>query len=50
MVSIKKDRPEVAASRRSVQGLAPENNSKIIISHLPGNASPQKGREEVSLP
>lgn len=50
MENTKKDRPEVAASRRSVQGLAPENNSKIIIPQIPGNASPQTGREEVSLP
>lgn len=42
MTGIKKDRPEAATSRRSVQGLAPENNSRIIISHFPGNASLQK--------
>lgn len=28
---IKKERPEAATSKRSVQGLAPENNSKVMI-------------------
>ena len=34
MIYIKKDRPEGGASERPVQGLASENNCKIIISHL----------------
>lgn len=39
-LGIKKERPEAATSRRSVQGLASENNCKIIISRSRQNASP----------
>ena len=46
----KKERPVAATTRRSVQGLASENDSKIIISHPRRNASPKFGREEVTLP
>lgn len=42
---IKKERPVVAPTRRSVQGLSSENDSKIIISHPFGNASPTLSRE-----
>lgn len=31
---IKKERPEGGASRRSVQGLAPENDCKVILPHF----------------
>lgn len=48
--SAKKDRPVVAPTRRPVQGLASENDSKIIIAHPRRNASPKFGREEVTLP
>ncbi len=34
VVGIKKERPEAATSRRSVQGLAPENDSKVMITHF----------------
>lgn len=47
VVGIKKERPEGGASRRSVQGLAPENDCKDIIAQFSGNASPVRG--EVSL-
>lgn len=47
VVGIKKERPEGGASRRSVQGLAPENDCKNIIAQFSENASPV--REEVSL-
>ena len=40
VVGIKKERPETGTSRRSVQGLASENNCKIIISRSRQNASP----------
>lgn len=42
---IKKERPVVAPTRRSVQGLASENDSKIIISHPRRIASPTFSRE-----
>lgn len=48
MKYIKKERPEGGASRRSVQGLVPENDCKIIISRFSKNASPV--REGVYLP
>ena len=41
----KKERPAAGTARRSVQGLASENDSKIIISHLARNASPTLSRE-----
>ena len=47
---IKKERPVAGTTRRSVQGLASENDSKIIISHPRRNASPKFGREAVTLP
>ena len=47
MTCIKKERPEGGASRRSVQGLAPENDCKDIIAQFSENAS--LVREEVSL-
>ena len=46
----KKERPVAGTTRRSVQGFASENDSKIIISHPRRNASPKFGREEVTLP
>lgn len=46
---IKKERPEAATSRRSVQGLAPENNSKVILSHFARKCKPRTVREEVNL-
>lgn len=42
---IKNDRPVAANTKRSVQGLASENDSKIIISHPRRNASPTFSRE-----
>ena len=42
---IKKERPVAATTRRSVQGLASENDSKIIIAHRRRNASPTLSRE-----
>lgn len=44
-VEIKKERPVAATTRRSVQGFASENDSKIIISHFARNASPTLSRE-----
>ena len=41
----KKERPVAATTRRSVQGLASENDSKIIISHPRRIASPTFSRE-----
>ena len=41
----KKERPVAATTRRSVQGLASENDSKIIIAHRRRNASPTLSRE-----
>ena len=41
----KKERPVAATTRRSVQGLASENDSKIIISHFARNASPTLSRD-----
>lgn len=46
----KKDRPVVEPTRRSVQGFASENDSKIIIAHRRRNARPTLIREEVTLP
>ena len=42
---IKKERPVAGTTRRSVQGLASENDSKIIIAHRRRNASPTLIRE-----
>ena len=47
--NIKKERPEGATSRRSVQGLAPENNSKIILSHFARKCKSRTVREGVNL-
>ena len=41
----KRERPMAATTRRSVQGLASENDSKIIISHPRRIASPTFSRE-----
>ena len=46
----KKERLVVAPTRRSVQGLASENDSKIIISHPRRNASPIFAGEGVTSP
>ena len=46
----KKERPEAATSRRSVQGLASENDCKSILAHAGRNASPNLTRKEVSFP
>ena len=45
----KKDRPEGGASERQVQGLASENNRKIMIAHLSRKCKPRTVREEVNL-
>ena len=43
---IKKERPEGGASRRSVQGLAPENNSMVIVACFARKCKPcQEGGE-----
>lgn len=47
--NIKKERPEGATSRRSVQGLAPENNSEIILSHFARKCKSRTVREGVNL-
>ena len=44
----KKERPEAATSRRSVQGLASENNCKSILTQPGRNASPSFDREGVT--
>lgn len=44
-LSIKKERPVAGTTRRSVQGFASENDSKIIIAHRRRNASPTLSRE-----
>ena len=52
VVGIKKERPEAATSRRSVQGLArkSENNSKIMITHVARKCKPTTTiREGVTL-
>lgn len=42
----KKERPEAATSKRSVQGLAPENNSMVIVACFARNCKPcQRGGE-----
>ena len=46
----KKERPEAATSRRSVQGLASENNCKSILTQPGRNASPSFDREGVTRP
>lgn len=47
--NIKKERPEGGASRRSVQGLAPENNSEIILSHFARKCKSRTVREGVTF-
>lgn len=47
--NIKKERPEGGASRRSVQGLASENNSEIILSHFARKCKSRTVREGVNL-
>lgn len=47
VIGIKKERPEAGTSKRSVQGLAPENDCKDIIAQFSENASPV--REGVNL-
>lgn len=42
--SIKKERPEAATSRRSVQGLAPENDSSYITTLCPEMQVPHHGQ------
>lgn len=49
VVGIKKERPEDGASGHSVQGLASENNRKIMIAHLSRKCKPRTVREEVNL-
>ena len=46
----KKERPEDGASRRSVQGLASENDCKFILTQPAQNASPKLTGKEVSFP
>lgn len=48
--SAKKERPEAATSRRSVQGLASENDCKSILAQPGRNASPSFNREGVTRP
>lgn len=50
MKRAKKDRPEVAASRRHRPGLAPRNLRKIIISNSRQNASPNPDGGGGALP
>lgn len=45
----KKEPPRVAPQSGSVQGLAPKNDYKIIISHLLESASPDFAGEEALL-
>lgn len=47
---IKKERPEAGTSKRSVRGLASENNSKVILSHFARKCKPHTVREGVTLP
>lgn len=49
VAGIKKERPEGGASRRSVQGLAPENNSEIILSHFARKCKSRTVREGVTF-
>ena len=46
----KKERPEDGASRRSVQGLASENDCKTIVTQSAQNASPNLTGKEVPFP
>lgn len=46
---IKKDRPEGGASERQVQGLASENDRKVILPHFARKCKPRAVREEVNL-
>ncbi len=48
--AIKKERPEAATSRRSVQGLASENDCKTIVTQSAQNASPNLTGKEVPFP
>ena len=50
VVRIKKDRPVAGTTERSVQGLAPENDCKIIVPHSGLIASPSFDREGVTRP
>lgn len=43
---IKKERPEAGTSRRSVQGFAPENNSRVIITCFARKCKPCQGGGE----
>lgn len=47
--NIKKERPEGATSRRSVQGLASENNSKAMITCFARKCKPRTVREGVTF-
>ena len=51
VAGIKKERPEAATSRRSVQGLAnkSENNRRVMITHFARKCKPHTVREEVNL-
>lgn len=49
VVGIKKERPEGGASRRSVQGLASENNSKAMIACFARKCKSRTVREGVNL-
>lgn len=49
VVGIKKDRPEGGASERQVQGLASENDRKIILPHFARKCKSHAVREEVNL-
>ena len=46
----KKERPEGGASKRSVQGLASENNSKVMITCFARKCKPLTVRKGVTLP
>lgn len=46
---IKKERPEAATSKRSVQGLASENNSKAMITCFARKCKPRTVREGVTF-
>jgi putative prophage lambdaCh01, transcriptional regulator len=47
--NIKKERPEAATSKRSVQGLASENNSKAMITCFARKCKPRTVREGVTF-
>ena len=49
MMNIKKERPEGGASRRSVQGLAPENDCNSHYNRFLGKCKPPQGGGDFSM-